>query len=399
MTTKLYYDSPYLATFTAKVVGQTQQAEDRWEVVLDQTAFYPTSGGQPCDLGTLGGKKVLDVFERESEVIHVLDGPLTVGGEVEGHIDWDRRFDHMQQHCGQHILSQAFLRVMQAETIGFHLSENSVTIDLDCQDLSWEQATEVEGIANEIVMGSLPITIHYFEDSTDIDLPVRKVSKVAKNVRIVAIDQFDYSPCGGTHPASTGEVGLIKILKWEKHKGHIRVYFACGRRALADYQAKTQIIHGLTHRLSVGMEGFVETIEAWDDELKTLRRELALLTTKLIEYEARELVAAFDERVIVKKFAERPVQELRVLLNTVLQLCPAGVVLFAVERPKPFVLFGAGEDSCVNVAHVLQECGKKYGWRGGGTAKVAQGGADAASLDAGLAWAKELVCALGVSQA
>lgn len=398
MVRKLYHESPYTRIFSGKVVKQFERPDGKWEVVLDQTAFYPTSGGQPCDLGTLGGKAVLDVAESEGEIIHILAGPLPLGEPVEGRIDWERRVDHMQQHCGQHILSQAFLRIMQAETVSFHLSENSVTIDLDCDDLTWDQAREVERLANDVVMGSLPVTIHEFDDLSDLNLPVRKISKVAKNIRVVEIDKFDYSPCGGTHPASTGEIGLIKILKWERQKGNVRVHFACGRRALADYQEKTEIINKLTSRLSVGMEDFVETIDAWDQELKKARKDLFLLTTQLLEYEARNLAAAMEHNVVVAKFQGRPVQELRVLLNQVLKICPEGVVLLGVEHPKPFVLFGAGENSTVDVSQILRECGTKYGWRGGGTPKVAQGGADAVNLDEGLAWARELACAAGVNR-
>jgi len=334
MVRKLYHESPYTRIFSGKVVKQFKRPDGKWEVVLDQTAFYPTSGGQPCDLGTLGGKAVLDVVESEGEIIHILAGPLPLGEPVEGRIDWERRVDHMQQHCGQHILSQAFLRIMQAETVSFHLSENSVTIDLDCDDLTWDQAREVERLANDVVMGSLPVTIHEFDDLSDLNLPVRKISKVAKNIRVVEIDKFDYSPCGGTHPASTGEIGLIKILKWERQKGNVRVHFACGRRALADYQEKTEIINKLTSRLSVGMEDFVETIDAWDQELKKARKDLFLLTTQLLEYEARNLAAAMEHNVVVAKFQGRPVQELRVLLNQVLKICPEGVVILGVNIPS-----------------------------------------------------------------
>ncbi len=391
MTRKLYHMDPYQTQFTARVASQTQVSDGRWEIELDSTAFYPTSGGQPCDQGTLNGQAVVDVFEQGDTVIHVLTAPLPEDSPVAGEIDWERRFDHMQQHAGQHVLSQAFIQVTGAETVGFHLSDNSVTIDINAAELTVDQVAEVQQLANQIVMQNRAITTHVFASAADVDLPIRKAGKAQTNVRVVEVADFDYSPCGGTHPRAAGEIGLVKLLKWEKAKGNTRVYFACGLRALADYQDKGEIVDELARFLSVGAESVLETVQGWDSQLKELRKQVADLSNALLDYEAKELVADSDSHVHVLHFEERPVEEVRYLAVHLLKVDPAAVVITGVAEPKPFVMVAAGEHSGIDAGQILRHCGAEYGWKGGGSARMAQGGAQADTLQSGLAYAKQLV--------
>jgi len=219
---RLYYSDPYRTEFQARVIERTSvQAQPG--VVLDCTCFYPTSGGQPHDEGTLNGVPVINVLEREDKaIVHVLAAELDAD-VVHGAIDWQRRFDHMQQHTGQHILSQAFLKMLNAETVGFHLGKEASTIDIDKAPLAAVQLDTVENLANEIVFADLPVKTYFVAEAELANLPLRKLPVVDMPIRIVEVEGFDYSPCGGTHCRRTGEVGLIKITRAERRGQDTRV--------------------------------------------------------------------------------------------------------------------------------------------------------------------------------
>jgi alanyl-tRNA synthetase len=255
MTKRLYYDDAYLTQFKARVIEQSPY-KDRFAVVLDQTAFYPTSGGQPFDQGMLDGVNVVDVLvdENEDRVLHVLTAPVAEPpAEVLGEIDWDRRFDHMQQHTGQHILSQAFIEVAQAETVSFHLGADSATIDVaGARRPSPADMEQAELLANKIVWEDRPVTARVVSPEELADLPLRKPPTVTEDIRVIQVADFDWSACGGTHVARTGEIGLCKIVKWENRGAETRVEFRCGLRALNDYAQKNNMVNHLAAGFNVG---------------------------------------------------------------------------------------------------------------------------------------------------
>lgn len=219
MEQKLYYQDAYLQTFSAKVRKQTQDESGNWFVVLDRTAFYPTGGGQPFDIGTLNDIQVLNVEEIEGEIRHYIDRPIAETEEkIFGVIDWQRRFDHMQQHAGQHILSATFEELFEFETVSFHLGKEVLTIDLNTDELKEEQAQQVEIRANQIILENQPIDTRWVNSAELSQYKLRKRISVTEDIRLVIIPDFDYNGCGGTHPNSTGQVGSLKILDWERQK-------------------------------------------------------------------------------------------------------------------------------------------------------------------------------------
>ena len=245
MTQRLYYTDSYAREFQGTVI-ETTAAGHRPAVVLDRSLFYPTSGGHPHDTGGLGSAAVVDVIARDraQTVLHLLDAPVDPG-PVTGSIDWTRRYDHMHQHTGQHILSQAFLQTAGAETVGFHLGAETVTIDLATAALAEECIADTEALANRIVAANLAIRAWFPTDAELRGLTLRKEPQVAGPVRLVAIGDFDLSPCGGTHLAGSGEVGLIAVQRAERKKGGTRLEFLCGERARADYARKRAIVRDL----------------------------------------------------------------------------------------------------------------------------------------------------------
>ena len=250
MNDRLYYQDDYIQTFSAQITKRGTEEDGTAYVVLSETAFYPTGGGQPCDLGLLGDIQVVDVEEIGGEVRHRLSSPLPEEiTEVTGQIDWERRFDHMQQHAGQHILSAAFLEVVQAETLAFHLGKERVTIDVRLDELTEDVWIKVEQRANQVVLENHPIIVRFVDEAELATLPLKKQPSVTENIRVVMIPDFDYNPCGGTHPARTSEVGMIKILGWERHRGNIRLEFICGWRALRDYTRKQATVRELASHL------------------------------------------------------------------------------------------------------------------------------------------------------
>src|SRR5215469_1978880 len=225
-TERLYYNDCYLQEFAAQVVDR---ADDGRRVYLDRTAFYPTSGGQPFDLGTIGGIAVKEVIDEEERIAHLLNTPLA-DSEVQGQIDWGRRFDHMQQHTGQHLLSAVLIELFDISTVSFHMGAVTSTIDVDAPSLDAKQVERVEERCAEIIWEARPVTIAYEDSSADLGL--RKASARTGTLRIVSIDSLDRSACGGTHVRSTSEIGPILLRKLEKIRGNTRVEFVCGMRAI-----------------------------------------------------------------------------------------------------------------------------------------------------------------------
>jgi alanyl-tRNA synthetase len=270
MTERLYYNDSYTLTFDAQVVEQTT-FKDRPAVVLDRTYFYPEGGGQPCDLGTLNGVRVVDVQIRESDraVLHVLEQPISAA-QVAGKIDAERRADYMHHHSGQHILSQALLQAAEAETVSVHMSADTMTIDVKRINISPEEWQRVEALANRVVQENRPVRAIFPTAEELAELRIRKLPDVAGKVRIVDMGGFDFTACGGTHVAHTGEIGMIKVIRYERRGDTTRLEFKCSERALNDYRAKNDIVNRLAAQLTVGFWELPDAITRLQDESKAI---------------------------------------------------------------------------------------------------------------------------------
>lgn len=343
MTQRIYYTDSYSQKFSSRV-EQRFRYKGRPAVTLSETLFYPESGGQPSDRGRLGGIPVMEVVEDEDEIVHLLerDG-LAERQLVEGSIDWERRFDHMQQHTGQHILSQAFLQKLDSSTVSFHLGASSSTIDLEVEGLSKRDLYGVEDLANQIIFENREVKIRFLPAEEQENLPIRKATKREGEIRVIEIEEFDYSPCGGTHCRRTGEVGLIKIRRWERIKKRARLEFFCGRRALLDYRWKNRAVYKLSKEFSVADRKVLEAIERLKLSEKESRQEVNRLQEEILDFHAKELVGeavARDSFRLVKGLLEDlGPRELNALASKILALCGSVVILLGSRGEKPFLLF------------------------------------------------------------
>ncbi len=372
MTQRLYYDDSYLRRFEARVLSPSP---DRRLVYLDRTAFYPTSGGQPHDLGTLASQPVLDVSDEDGRIAHQLETPLPEGAEsvpVAGVLDWTRRFDHMQQHTGQHLLSAVFLRELGAETVSFHLGAESSTIDLAAPMPTGASLARVEHAANAVVFENRPVAVSYADSSEPLNL--RKPSARAGAIRIVEIDSLDRSACGGTHVRATGEIGPILFRKLEKIRNNVRVEFLCGFRALEAARRDFDELSSVARFFSVPREPVLVLAEAQrarlEDAEKTRRRLAA-------ELAALQGLRAYDETSPNASGLRLRVVRLDSLTDEVRAEAqsftsrPASCFLALGSRP-PAVLFAVSADASP-AGPRLQSVLSSLGGRGGGSPRLAQG--------------------------
>jgi alanyl-tRNA synthetase len=386
MTERLYYDEPFLTHFSARVVERLDW-DGRPAVVLDRTAFYATGGGQPHDVGTIDGVQVEDVVERPEDgaVVHLLAETLTAE-QVEAEVDWARRFDLMQQHTGQHILSAAFVSELAASTVGFHLSDDYATIDLDRAPISADELAAVEALANRVVFEDAPVLARFVPDEEVPFLALRKPLSHEGPVRIVEIPGFDSSACGGTHVRATGQVGLVKVTRSERRGAETRVEFLCGRRALADYQAKNALVMDLAREYTVGHWEVGQMVHRLSDELAEVRRELRTTRDSLLDAQSTALWHEADlvdgVRVIrvhltggtpedIKHLAQRLVAHPR----TVALLSAAGE-----GQEKGYFAFARSGDLDLHMGMLLRQACEAVGGRGGGRPDFAQGGGPVAAL-------------------
>jgi len=391
MTKHLYYEDSYLAEFDAIVLEQFDVG-GKPAVVIDQTAFYPNSGGQPCDTGNLGNTQVERVEEDDSgRIIHILDSPPSTQ-QVRGTIDWARRFDHMQQHTGQHILSQAFLHAAQAVTLSFHLGQETSTIDIDLAQSEPSVLSAAEDLAARIVFEDRPVHILNVTREELSALGVRKESHREGEIRVIDIDTFDRSPCGGTHVRRCGEIGLILILGSERYKGGTRVEFVCGGRALKAFRKDHEALRELGRVLSARPHEIPRLTEKILQERSTLQRENKHLEERILEMEAQELLHGADRTggsiIVCQNYSDRRIESLKVLAQKVAGSPGALAILFAVQETAQVVV--------ARNANVPGDCGAvvkqltgRLGGKGGGKPELAQaGGIPIASL---AAWSTGLV--------
>jgi alanyl-tRNA synthetase len=373
MTDRLYYRDSYLTEFRARVVDGSP---DRQRIYLNRTAFYPTSGGQPFDTGHLGGRKVVDVVDEGDRIAHILSEPLmpnqAIHMELDARIDLARRFDHMQQHTGQHLLSAVLVEMFQAPTVSFHLGAQSSTIDIG-RALQPDQLREAERRANQVVFENRPVTVSFQHSSEDLGL--RKPTGREGEVRIVSIQDLDRSACGGTHVRATAEIGPILLRKLERIRGNLRVEFLCGGRAVArardDFEALSQIARVFSATLD-DAPGMVEAQrEKLQDAGKTLRR----LSAELATSNGRALYADTEPgedgiRRVLRRLPSLS-EEVRAEAQSFTSSGPA--VYLAIGENPPAVLLAASKDAGVHTGDLLKRALADAGGRGGGNAALAQG--------------------------
>ncbi|GIV98191.1 MAG: alanyl-tRNA editing protein [Herpetosiphonaceae bacterium] len=390
---RLYYDDPYLVRFTATLTASAEY-DGQPAVALDCTAFYPEGGGQPADHGTLAAAIVLDVQERDGEVWHILDRPINLpaGAVVEGEIDWGRRHDFMQQHHGQHLLSAAFEELLGATTVSVHMGEEICTLDLDRPALEFSEAMAAEELTNEIIWENRPIQARFVDEQELRSLPLRKQPSVDGPIRIVSVQGFDHSPCGGTHPRRTGEVGSVVIRRWERRGQTTRVEFICGRRALHDYRRKNTILSAAASSLSVAAAELPEAIRRLRQAEETSRKALWKAQEQLLAYEAAELVAGAAElpsgaRIVTATFAGRSPEQVRLLARLIGER--GAIALLGLRGETAQLIFSRPPQLALDVGALLREAVIIVGGRGGGRPEFAQGGGpDVEQLDRALEHAR-----------
>jgi alanyl-tRNA synthetase len=372
MTERLYYADSYLARFTARVL-ETDESGRR--AVLDRTSFYPTSGGQPHDLGTLNGLALLEVIDDGDKVIHVLDGRVEVGSEVAGEIDWPRRHDHMQQHSGQHLLSAVFEELFGCQTLSFHLGTAASTIDISAVALDAAQLLAAEERANALVCDNRPLAVS-FEDAAQVQ-GLRKETGRAGILRIVSIEGCDRSACGGTHVRATGEIGPILLRKVEKIRGSVRVEFLCGMRAVRRSREEFSALSAVARLFSAPAEetpGLVAALQEQVRESEKSRRKLAL---EAAGYRGRALYqeAAAGARGRRSHLDRRAAGALDEEVRAVAAgFCSqSNAVFIAATEDPPSLLVTASSDAGLHAGNVLKELLAASGGRGGGSALSAQG--------------------------
>ncbi len=375
MTRRLYYDNSYCAEFNAQI-QELVELEGRPAAILDETFFYPTSGGQPADRGMLNGVPVLDVLEADDRILHVLATRLAPG-PARGIIDWSRRFDHMQQHTGQHILSQAFERELGAATVSFHLGEQSCTIDLALAELSAEDAARVEDLANRIIYENRPVTAREYAPDEIACLGLRKPPAEHERIRVVHIEGFDVCACGGTHVRTTGEVGSIHIRRWERRREQTRIEFLCGWRALRDYRIRDALCQGLAANFSVAVEELPQAVARLNEAEQKARRRLEATRKRLIESELPRLKSEAEQvgrwRVLCRLLEDYDASNMSYAARQIVQES-SYVVCLAVTEPAVQICLARSQDVNLDVLGLFREIVMPYGGRGGGKANWAQGG-------------------------
>jgi alanyl-tRNA synthetase len=380
MTTRLYYTDAGIRDFDAQVVA-CEPADGRHLVRLDRTAFYPASGGQPFDAGTLDGVPVIDVFDDdEGGVVHATAGPIPVGRRVRGTIDWARRADHMQQHTGQHVLSAAFERGCGVRTTSFHMGTDVSSIDL-AREVSDREVAGAEDAANAVVWEDRPVTVRFVDAAEAARLALRKPTDRTGEIRLVEVEGFDLSACGGTHVPRTGVIGVIAIAGWERCKGGTRVFFVCGRRALLAHRRLRDIVEAAGRVLSVGGGDLVTHIERLRQDLRRAAKARTALDGELAAFRAAawraEAEAIGPHRVVIRVDAEADATALKGMAQALIASPGLIVCLVGGGAPAPVVL-ARSADVDFDASELLRAVAAEFGGRGGGRADLAQGGVTAA---------------------
>jgi alanyl-tRNA synthetase len=381
MTERIYYNDSYAREFESPIASLEDNGK---RVYLERTAFYPTSGGQPFDLGTLGGIAIEEIVDEDDHrVAHILASPLaTPSGAITGSIDWARRWDHMQQHTGQHLLSAVLIELFDITTVSFHMSATSSTIDVGAASISAQQAEKVEERCAEIIAEARPISISY-EDSSE-DLGLRKASARTGTLRIVTIENLDRSACGGTHVRSTAELGPILLRKIDKMRGNARIEFVCGLRAIRTARRDFRTLSEISKLVSVPIEEAAAVVAAQTERAKNFEKTALRLAAELAKREGQDLYAATvpDADGIRRVTHKGPIDD---AVRARAQAFVAGskAAFLAISSDPPAILLAASADSGIHAGERVKAAVTAAGGRGGGNQTLAQGSVpSAAALDA-----------------
>ena len=389
MTERLYYDNAYLTEFDCCVLACRENGA-HFDVLLDRSAFYPTSGGQPFDTGTLGNAQVIDVNVIDGDVLHTVTQPLTPGTTVHGCIDWPRRFDHMQQHAADHMIASALHRLMGGVTIGLHISGDMSTIDVSMPGgatrLSDEDIRRIEDDVNERIQRDVPVRCWFPEAEELAALPLRKPPTVDEHVRIVAIGEDEMVACGGTHPATAGQLGLVKIVSATPARGKMRVAFLAGARTMTDYRRLSEAAHQAAGMLSTGVENLAASVSALQEKLRAAEFELVRLHREQLLNQAEHFISEAETLPggarLIARFVEADAMLLRDLASKLIEAPGMIALLGAMNGDQAIYVFGRSADVNVHMGTLLKESALPYGGKGGGRPDFAQGGGCREILDA-----------------
>lgn len=380
-TERLYYNDSHLVEFEARVTSVTERVSGWSAVTLDRTAFYPTGGGQPSDTGTLNGAHVVECIDAEDEgVLHVVQGDnLKVGATVRGEVDWPRRLDHIQQHTGQHILSQAFINLFNAETRSFRMLEHYSEIDVALDAPTEEKIDRAVELANRVIWEDHPVHIRQVTKEEAANLPLRKESQREGELRLIEIEGFDLTPCGGTHARATGEVGVLAARSFERAKGLTRIDFVAGDRALKDYNRANRALRAIAAMFSAGRDDALASVARLLEEHKQLMRRARSLEEIAARVEAEEIFAAarvlsVDIKLCARVFDDRDAESLKKLAFALIANPKTIALLGSREADTARLVFARSADAPGDMNALMREACTLLEGRGGGRPDMAQGG-------------------------
>jgi alanyl-tRNA synthetase len=405
MTDRLYYHDSFLYDFDAEVRELTDSP--RPALILDRTAFYPTSGGQVHDRGTItagdANLRVTEVADTDDgKVVHYLEAPvkdLPPGTRIHGQIDAARRRDHMQQHTGQHVLSAAFVRLHNMATVSFHMADDYCSIDLDTPTLTEEQIESAERLANEIILENRPVEIRFVTREEAEKLGLRKLPPAERDqLRIIDIHDFDLSACGGTHVRQTGQIGCILVRKTEKVRQGYRVEFVAGQRAVATARRDFTTLTESAALFSANIYDVPQQARKSLEEIRSIRKQREQSLDELAAAQAQALLAETPEsngrKLVIHTFSDRDMNFLKLLAQKLTRFAPNVIVLLGTASPQPSLVFAQSSGQPSDMGATMKQALGRFGGRGGGSKDMAQGGLpDASLVDAALAHAQT---ALGI---
>jgi alanyl-tRNA synthetase len=376
VTERLYYSDSHLIEFEARVVDVSDRVSGWTALVLDRTAFYPTGGGQPSDTGTLNGVRVVEcIDDGDKGVLHVVQGAAPGRGDlVRGRVDWSRRLDHMQQHTGQHILSQALVTLFNAPTRSFRVLEASCQIDVELNNPTTEAIERAVELANNVIWEDRAIAIRNVTSGEASELPLRKEPARDGDLRLIEIEGFDLTPCGGTHAYRTGEVGMIAVRSWERAKGLTRIEFVAGVRALADYRKANKSAREVAALFSTGRDDAPQLAAQMVEEHKELNRRIRVLEELAAEGEAEKLLATASDGVVVHTFDGRDAESLKKLAHALMSHPQTIALLASRDKDTARLVFARSADAVGDMNALMREACALLDGRGGGKPEMAQGG-------------------------
>lgn len=380
-TERLYYTDSHLNEFEARVTDKTDRVSGWTAITLDRTAFYPTGGGQPSDTGTIDGQRVLEcIDDEENGVLHVIQGRAPeVGATVKGRVDWPRRLDHIQQHTGQHILSQAFVTLFDAPTRGFRVLTDVCEIDVELKNPSDEVIERAVELANNVIWEDRQITIQTVTAEEAAQLPLRKDSSREGELRLIEIEGFDLTPCGGTHAHRTGEVGMIAVRSWERARGLTRIEFVAGTRALADYRRANKTARAVAALFSSARDDTPKLTARMVEENKELHRQVRALEEVGARVDAEELLAttstnAQGVRVVARVLEARDAESLKRLAQALISHPNTIALLGSRDQDSARLVFARSPEAPGDMNALMRQACELLDGRGGGRADLAQGG-------------------------